>query len=76
MSAIDWQADLEQKVANLLRAFDKEVRAHGDELLVRVTVETTPVKKVDKASPVPTTKKKKVTDESGDEAGGDDSGDD
>lgn len=80
MSEIDWQADLEKKVANLLRKFDKEVRAHGDELWVTVTVETTPVSK--KASPTPkvgpSTGKnmRKVTDESDDATDGDIAGDD
>jgi len=36
---IDWQTDLEKKVANLLRNFKAEAEAHGAELLVQVTVE-------------------------------------
>ena len=28
--AVDWQADLEKKVRNLVRAFVAEVEAHGD----------------------------------------------
>lgn len=58
--AIDWQADLEKKVANLVRKFDAEVKAHGDEVEVIVSVSVIPShNKTDNAGIVPTTKKKK-----------------
>lgn len=68
MSEIDWQADLEKKVANLLRKFKAEAEAHGAKLLVQVTVEVRDWKTphdTDNAGVVPTrSKKKKVDDES------------
>jgi len=85
VSEIDWQADLEKKVENLLRRFDAEVRSHGDEAIVRVTVEVVPVGKsakrvddeADRASPVPTKRKsKKKVNTDAAESAGDVTGDD
>ena len=59
MSKIDWQVDLEKKVANLLRKFRAEAEAHGAKLLVQVTVEvrdlqSNPTQNADNAGVVPT----------------------
>lgn len=84
MSEIDWQADLEMKVANLLHKFKAEAESHGAELTVQVTVEVVntppskspPATQGETSTPPPKKKasKKVKKDESSDT--GDDSGDD
>ena len=88
MSEIDWQADLEKKLNNLVRNFVAEVQAHGDGDLIQdgagvhqdkygFIVHVLKPIEADKASLVPTAKKKRgVVEDESDENIGDDTGDD